>query len=47
MEYSWSLRYGLNFNDLLNKPGLTLEELLEDDEILEEFKISNPKIVEL
>lgn len=37
----------VNFDDLLNKTDLTLEDMFEDEEILEEFKYVNPKIVDL
>jgi len=47
----WSI---LNFahqssqiDELFNNPDLTLEELLDDDNIISEFKSMNPRLLEL
>ena len=36
-----------NFNDIFNKPDLQVEILLDEEELLMEFKQMNPKLLDL
>lgn len=36
-----------NFNDIFNKPDLQVETLLDEEELLVEFKQMNPKLLDL
>ena len=36
-----------NFNDMLNKPDLKIETLLDEEDFLVEFKQMNPKLLDL
>jgi len=36
-----------NFNDIFNKPDLKVEMLLDEEELLMEFKQMNPKLLDL
>ena len=46
----WSIQ-GISFaspiNDILDKDSFTLEELLQEDELLQEVKARNPRLLEL
>jgi len=46
----WSIQ-GISFaspiNDIIEKETFTLEELLQEDELLQEIKARNPKLIEL
>lgn len=43
----WKFAPSSNIDNLLDKEGLTLRELLADEEMLQECKGQNPKLIEL
>jgi len=47
----WSMQGGISFaspiNDILDHETFTLEELLREEELLQEVKARNPKLLEL
>ena len=43
----WKFTTTCNINNLLDKADVTLMEVLDDDDVMQECKGQNPKLIEL